>query len=153
MPTAGCPACVVEAMQSNDENWFRILLTDPQLSYNDTFSIPKWEKTIKDSFGINWKFPIVPSGGGSSSNQLCSHVVERTNLLASNLFSTTISLVQMSIICSTQHFNSLQMLIDSGKFDFSEPIIFHEEISEYARRLRVENVIVLALEADTAHTL
>ena len=65
----------------------------------------------------------------------------------------------MAIIYSTPEFNLLQMLIDSEKLDFSEHIIFHEvstctftQTSDIDTcRLREKNLIVLSLEADTAH--
>ena len=155
MATTGCSACLVEAIQQNDENWFRRLLADLQLSFNDTFSIPKWYKTVEDSLSIKWSSQhlLIPRGGGSSSNQLCSHVIVRENLDACTLQGTTISLVQMAMLFSTPEFNSLQLLINSGRFDLSEPIIFHEFYAitdtEFDwTTLRVEDSIVFALEVD-----
>ena len=151
MATTGCPACLVEAMQCNDVNWFLRLLADPQLSFNDTFSISKWEEMIEDSFGISWPFPLILRGGGPSSNHLCSHVFVPENLQANSERGAAISVIQMAMIFSVPEFNPSQMLIDSGKFDFTEPIIFHERNANDGFRLRVEDLIVLAIEVDTGH--
>ena len=151
MATTGCSACLVEAIQCNDENWFRRLLADPQLSFTDTFTIPTFLETIKDFHSVNWPFSIVPSGGGSSSNLLCSHVFMPENLHSSDKRGSTISVVQMAMIFSTPEFNALQSLINSGIFDIRENIIFHDRYKINMSRLRVEEPIAFEVLVDTAH--
>ena len=149
MAMSGCSACLVEAIQHKNKREFRRLLANRQLSFKDTFFIPNFSKTIIDPYGISWSLPKVSIGGGSILTNLCSHVIVPENLQAGN-GGTAVSVIQMAMIFSTRKFNMLQLLIESGRFDFSESIIYHNRYcNSYC--LRIEAPIMAAVKVDIAH--
>ena len=64
--------------------------------------------------------------------------------------SCTISVVLMAMLFSTPDFNALQILIQSGRFNLREPLIFHQlDMHKRVWNLIVVNALGMALLIDT----
>ena len=146
---SGCSACLVAAIEHRDEASVRRMLADKSVQYEDTVWLPLiYHQLISPLTGIssnkllspfdpieqvsfNGLFQytfvscIVANNRRVGVNQ-CPHPVAIETLeVGEEPKSCVISVVLMAMLFSTPNFNALQILIESGRFDLREPLVFH----------------------------
>ena len=132
----GCLACLAAAIELLDEATVRRMLADSSVQYADIVWLP---------LPIGSPFHIIKS---ESSNQIFGKYSLMFCIAAENLQvgvnrgshptaietleagrkpnSCAISVVLIAMLFSTPDFNALQIMLESGRFDLREPLVFHQ---------------------------
>ena len=128
---SGCSACLVAAIEHRDEAAVRRMLSDQTVQYVDTVWLPL---ALNSKFRFikhePWSLTFV-SCSVAESSQVCDNICPHPSAIESletgqEIKSCAISVLLMAMLFSTPDFNALQILIESGRFDLREPLIFHQ---------------------------
>lgn len=128
----GCPLCLAFAIQSHDRSFLEALLSQT-VSYPDTFVLPAPTVLFKDpSKCLRARIPSPAAEFelnrvGSCGHELIDCEIRYEFNQEYSAFYLE-SLIEMAISYSTPSFNVLEALLQSQKFDLSEPILFHRLI-------------------------
>ena len=123
----GCSGCLIEAIVLHDERILRKLrLSATDLEYSDTHWVPRVSPfSFMTTFPNSSRGSPMPSQLNAEADLHCTHPLLAETLEAGEPANIALSVILMSMLYSRTDFNGLQMLIESGKFDLSEPLIFH----------------------------
>ena len=150
---SGCSACLVAAIENRDEAAVCRMLADLKVQYADTvlLLIPM---PLDSQFNLIEPVPgkiqyvsCIPAKSLHFGDDICPHQSLATG---QNLKLCFISVLLMAMLFSTTDFNALQILIESGRFDMREPLIFHQfDMDKRMCNLIVVNALGMALLIDT----
>ena len=157
----GCSACLVAAIELRDEAIVRLMLADSSVHYADIVWLP---------LPIRSPFHMIES---DSSNQIFGKYSLMSCIAAENLQvgvnrcphptaietleawrhpnSCVISVVLMAMLFSTPDFNAMQILIESGRFDLREPLVFHQCYNSKNWQFIAVSTLRMALVIDRAN--
>ena len=126
--TSGCSGCIIDAIVSHDERRLLDLLSNANVKFSDTYWIPR--VSFLPLMGKFWytlrSFRTTQTSQlSATAEQHCSHPVLAETLEAGKPANVAVSIALMSMLNTTDDFNALQVLVDSEKFDLSEPLVFH----------------------------
>ena len=145
----GCSACLVAAIELRDEATVRRMFADSNVQYADTVWLPlpirspfhmieSHENRIFAALSSSRFFDKYSFMSCIAANNLqvgvngCPHPTAIETLEAGyEPKSCVISVVLMAMLFSTPKFNALQILIESGRFDLRDPLIFHQCNDDY----------------------
>lgn len=138
----GCSECLSIAIQSNRRDLLRSLLEQPNIAYRDIFWVEKPIESVGPFDGDLVSFDGAPPALHNIDNNSdlsfvgkkdCGHKqldVELLNPLGEYTGGPIlVSLPMLAQWYSTEQFPAEQMMRDSGKFDFTEPQLFHLHLS------------------------
>lgn len=129
--TRGCSGCLIEAIERADEAKLRRLLSAPNLEFSDTYWTPPsglmaflapYPQCSKCFPVLSTLLQLAPR---YVEQKECEHSVVEGSLVAGQPPLIAMSVVLVSMLYTKSRCNALQMLIDSQKFDLSEPLVFH----------------------------
>ena len=128
----GCPVCLAFAIQSHDRTLLEALLSQP-VNFQDSFILPAPTVLLKDPTKY-LRSRIPPPNAEFDLNLVgsCGHeLLDREIRLEFNQEYVGFyleNLVELAFAYATQSFNALESLIQSKKFDLSEPVLYHRLI-------------------------
>ena len=124
--------CLIDAIVCHDERRLRHLLSDASAKFSDTYWMRRESLLIRIAI-------FKPSIRGFRTTQWsklaeldaehCTHPVLAETLAPGKPANIAVSVALMSMLHTSGHFNLLQVLVDSRKFDLSEPLLFHMPIA------------------------
>ena len=134
-----CSECVCEAIELHYERRLQELLHEPGVYYADTFWAPapraRFQRVARRGEHVSWEYHtnVGETGAPKDLRESCGHMLIDAELRAridvEQRFYLLVSLVQVAVEHTDDAddgFNPLQILADSGKFDLSEPLIYHQ---------------------------
>lgn len=123
--TLGCSGCLIQAIERADENALRKLLS-AETTFDDTYWIPRSEiREFKYPFsGCGARFPVFSDRTSNSAIQ-CQHELHEGSLVPAMPTHIAMSVVATAMLYTTESFNALQIVVESQKFDMTEPFVFH----------------------------
>ena len=130
----GCSGCLIQAIVRGDEQRLRHLLSIESAQFSDIYWIPI--ESLDDIPRVINTITYLPDYCRMFNQlfeQQCTHSMLAETLPSERPANIAISVVLMSMMYTTGEFNALQMLIDSHKFDLSEPLLFHVPCSLVGR--------------------
>lgn len=150
--TLGCSGCLIEAIERGDETTLRQLLPAPNVEFHDSYWISRSSLSVLEAPNPERCkcFPVVSAASETAPRcpqpENCSHSIFERNLLPDvkkRLKHIAMSVVLSAMQHTTRHFNALQILVESQKFDMSEPVIFHWKGSKFAKSRGLWNVVAV----------
>lgn len=151
MKVLGCSGCLIEAIERGDELTVHQLLSEPNVKFDDTFWTPYSSISLYMASFSNIRgqcFPLLSARHIELAPRYmpmnCSHSQIEENLYPEQDHYMAISTMLTAMLHTTAEFNVLQILVDSQKFDMSEPLVFHWKHEEYEC---VEDVFVFLYES------
>ena len=127
-----CSGCLVEAFELKDEAILRRMLFDRKVDYSDTHWMPISDRLLRNKLSLFAKYSNQSSYIVYAKPRVgrdgCHHpsaTKDKTLIAGEETNSVAISVVLMAMLLSTPNFNLLKILIESGKFDFREGLVFH----------------------------
>ena len=128
--TCVCSGCIADAIVRHDEKALRQLLSDESAEFSDIYWIPIAILDDKEANTYSMpEFRTLSSQLVANAEQQCTHLMLAETLSPGRPANIAVSVVLMSMLNTNAEFNPLQMLIDSHKFDLSEPLLFHMHYS------------------------
>ena len=132
--TSGCSACLVAAIEHRDNAAVRRMLADQTVQYADIVWLPlplgslfhAIDRVLRPLFRGYTIISCIAANNQRVGINQCPHSVAIETLeVGEEPKPCVISVVLMAMLFSTPDFNALQILIESGRFDMREPLIFH----------------------------
>ena len=162
----GCSECLSIAIESRRPELLKALLERPNIAYRDMFWAPmpnmRWSHRYGDR-EYHQAIPILHELSDDSDLSFigqpdCGHTLEDVELLDPLTEDTTQrSLVSLPVLAerhSTDDFDALQILRDSGKFDLAEPQFFHRPMDvEFNRQSRRSLLGISYYESFLMHSI
>ena len=126
MKIVGCSGCVIEAIERQNEQRLRELLSAANVEYSDTHWVSVFQIKLMASYPNRFRcFPMKSSTCSLTSEQQCDHPIVEETLVPGEPANIAMSVVLSSMLHTTAEFNAFEMVVESHKFDMSEPLIFH----------------------------
>ena len=153
--TRGCSGCLIRAIVLHDVKTLRRLLSSDSAEFSDTYWIPiaSLDCIVAESDTLP-EFRTLFSQLVKKATKHCIHSMLAETLSPGRPDNIALSFVLMAMLNTTSEFNPLQILIDSHKFDLSEPLLFHLPLGGFMGMWTVSLVAVdpvgLALLIDSA---
>lgn len=143
---SGCSGCLIDACVRHDERRLRHLLSDASVQFSDTYWVPRAHMETNEFMENFIHSPPTKLMTELSANAKlhCTHPVLAETLEAGKPEHIALSVTLMSMLCTSRDFNALKMLIDSDKFDLSEPLLFHSPLGYGSWSLVAVDLIGLA---------
>lgn len=126
--TLACSGCLIEAIECRDEIALRRLLSATNFEFRDIYWVPRFDRysqTIEPFEHCCKCFPLLSSRETRSPTKQCTHSMEEPIEGTARDDHIPMSVVATAMLHTTAAFNALQILIESQKFDLSEPLVFH----------------------------
>ena len=168
--TTVCSVCFVEAIQSHDSGLLNTILSIPNARFVETFCLP-----LPQFLTSIYSLPAFPS----LLNLYSSHCSPPTSSQSSKLREryneclkcghefidpemrlpivpavqpshVAVSVLAVAMLASTPRFNALRMLLESGKFDAQDTLVFHQACDERGSSLSSHNLRARAPLADAS---
>ena len=124
--TSGCSGCLIDAIVRHDKRRFRHLLSDASAKFSETYWVPRESLfTHMENFWHSLRgFRTTQWTQLAANAEHCTHPVLAETLAPGKPANIAVSVVLMSMLNTSGDFNVLQELVDSNKFDLSEPLLF-----------------------------
>ena len=125
--TSGCSGCLIDAIVRHDERKLRQLLSNASAKFSDTYWMPR-ESLLRrmENFWHSLRGLRTTQWTQLAENaEHCTHPVLAETLAPGKPANIAMSVALMSMLHTKRYFNALQVLVDSEKFDLSEPLLFH----------------------------
>lgn len=128
----GCPICLAFAIQSHDRSLLEMLLSQP-VNFPDAFVLPAPAIVFKDHKKcIRGRIPPPADLFNLNRSGFCGHELLDCDVHIEFIQEPSAfyleSIIEVAIAHSTSSFNAIGALIQSKKFDLSEPILYHRVI-------------------------
>lgn len=143
-----CSGCIIESIERADESTLRKLLSEENVEFTDTFWASRESLTLSLSLSLNYSecFPALSTRAAArNSDNRCAHSMREQRLQSGRPSHIAMSIVLTAMLHTTIEFNALQILVESRRFYFREPLVFHWFNS--ASYFRGENWNVFCVDA------